>query len=205
MTTPPKSAVIKIPDQKVDPQIARRTTPALQRTRIPLQKIWPSWDPELRYRCVRRRPQWNRYLLAGGRAVWLWNAVADVFFLSAHVRDSGNQRAHWARDRSWNIGQYPQNVPAAGGLRHRGYAAGIQYFQFGRRSGRYGRIRSYAIWRPRVDPLAGDGINFHPAANFCALHPLRQLFKISGLVADGLCGDVVSGAHRLAGCIEEPR
>ena len=42
MATPSNSTVIKTPENKIEPK-AQRTT-SLPRTRIPLQRIWPSWD-----------------------------------------------------------------------------------------------------------------------------------------------------------------
>ena len=68
------------------------------------------------YRRVGRRSQRHRHLLPGRRAVWIRHAVADAFFLSVHVRDTGNQRARRPGYRRGNFRQHSQGLSAAGRL-----------------------------------------------------------------------------------------
>ncbi len=124
----------KPPENKVEPQ-ARRTSARASADPDSFAENMAFVGPGVGHRCVRRRSQWYRDLLASGRPVWIRNAVVDAFLLSHHVRDSRNQRAHWPRDGSRNLGQYPQNVSTARGLLHRGHAAGFQCVQSGRRFG----------------------------------------------------------------------
>jgi hypothetical protein len=99
------------------------------------------------YRSSRRRPEWHRNLLAGGRSVRLRHPVDTPADVPADGCHSGHQRQDWSGQRPRTGDQYPTPLSGVAALRHGHSPARGEYDQYCSRSLSHGRSCQPGRWR----------------------------------------------------------